>query len=76
MAKYYEGTEVFSEPGENCHESQESQESDEASALYCKLFGDLVVDEVCGLRRKMLSSRQGFSCKGCVTNIALTRPTC
>lgn len=70
MAKYHEGTAVFLEPGGTY------QESDEASALYCKLFGDLVVDEVCGLRRKTLSSQQGFSCKGCVTNIALARPAC
>jgi len=44
--------------------------------MYCKLFGDVVQDEVCGLRRRVLASRSGFSCKGCIVNITLDANPC
>lgn len=67
MARYYDAAntfvETFNEPGVT-------------TIVYCKLFRDMVTDTTCIHRSKMLRSRSGFSCKGCIMNIALNRRLC
>ncbi len=38
---------------------------DTPPAVYCKLFGDMVTERLCVLRRQELNARGGFSCEGC-----------
>lgn len=33
--------------------------------FFCKLFDDMIVNEVCLLRRRELNNRDKFSCEGC-----------
>jgi hypothetical protein len=67
MARYYDilnsFEENFSEPGVT-------------TIIYCRPCGDMVTDAVCVLRREILTHRNGFSCKGCIMNIALLRQSC
>lgn len=62
MARFYDKAntplEMFSEPDIN-------------TVVYCKLFGDVVAGRICVMRREILTSRNGFPCKGCIINIAL-----
>lgn len=67
MAQYYDAAntyvETFNEPGVT-------------TVVYCKLFGDMITDMVCILRRRILTSKNGFSCRGCIMNIALDGRSC
>lgn len=67
MAQYYDAAntfvEKFNEPGVT-------------TIIYCKLHRDMVTDRICVLRRQVPASRNGFSCKGCIMNIALDRRSC
>jgi len=64
MANYYD-IEISELPAKPVSAEQFSD-----TVMYCKLFGDVVHDEVCGLRRRILATRNGFSCKGCIINIS------
>ncbi len=46
------------------------------TVMYCKLFGDVVHEEVCDLRKRILATRKGFSCKGCIVNLSLDGEAC
>ncbi len=67
MARYFDAAntfvETFNEPGVT-------------TVVYCKLFRDMVTDTICIRRSKIVSSRMGLSCKGCIMNIALNRRLC
>lgn len=60
MGQYYSGTD-----GERFNEGCTS------TIVYCRLFEDMIRDTVCGLRRQVLASGKGLSCRGCIMNIAL-----
>ncbi len=67
MAKYYDAANTF---------VKTFNDTDVTSLVYCKLFGDVVTETVCSLRRQFLTSKRGFSCKACIMNIALGRRLC
>ncbi len=62
MARFHDDTETCSEG---------RKEPDAGTVVYCQMFGDMVIDAVCALRRQILTSEEGFSCTGCIMNIAL-----
>ncbi len=43
-----------------------------STVVYCKQFGDMVSDDICTLRRDLLT-RKGSTCKACIMSIALVR---
>jgi hypothetical protein len=43
---------------------------EEDAVVHCSLFGDIVAERVCELRRSELNNRGGFSCGGCVVDMA------
>ncbi len=67
MARYYDSANTFQE---------NFNEPGVVTVIYCKPCGDMVTDAVCVLRREILTARTGFSCKGCIVNIALSRQSC
>lgn len=67
MARYYDPantyTESFNEPGVT-------------TFVFCRIFGDMVTDSVCILRRRIMNSKSGSCCRGCIMNIALDGAVC
>lgn len=65
MARYYDPantyTEYFNEPGVT-------------TFVYCKIFGDMVTDSICLLRRRIATAKSGTRCSACIMNIALESP--
>ncbi|MEK6697776.1 MAG: hypothetical protein AABZ10_01915 [Nitrospirota bacterium] len=48
----------------------ESSDGPEAlTTVSCKLFGDMVIERLCVLRRRELNARGGFTCEGCATDV-------
>lgn len=48
----------------------ESSDGPEAlTTVSCKLFGDMVTEHLCVLRRRELNARGGFTCEGCATDV-------
>ena len=43
----------------------EKDRNPHTNTVYCKLFSDTVTNAICGLRKKELHNRGGFSCFGC-----------
>ncbi len=39
------------------------------TTVSCKLFGDMVTERLCALRRRELNARGGFTCEGCATDV-------
>ncbi len=62
MARFHDDAEICSEI---------RKESDAGTVVYCQMFGDMVIDAVCVLRRQILTSEEDFSCTGCIMNIVL-----
>jgi hypothetical protein len=67
MAQYNDPASAFAET---------SDERDDTTVVYCKLFRDIVTDSICIVRSKYVSCRSEYSCKGCIMNIALDRRLC
>jgi hypothetical protein len=42
--------------------------------FYCKLFDDMVVGDLCSLRRRDLKDRDRFSCSGCSKDTLMNSP--
>jgi hypothetical protein len=49
-----------------------SAASDKNFFVLCTLFGDMVADRVCELRRSELNRKGDFSCEGCIVDMVLT----
>ena len=47
------------------------KEADEDAVVHCMLFGDIVAERVCELRRSELNNRGGFSCGECVVDLVI-----
>ena len=48
----------------------ESSDGPEAlTTVSCRLFGDMVTEHLCVLRRRELNARGGFTCEGCAVNM-------
>ncbi len=67
MGQYYDPANTFEET---------FNEPDLTTVVYCKLFRDIVTDSVCVIRSKFVSCRSGYSCAGCIMNIAMDRRLC
>ncbi len=40
--------------------------------FFCKLFDDMIVEDLCRLRRHELNDRTRFSCRGCSKDLLIT----
>ena len=57
------------------HPSETAEETREHPfRFFCKLFDDMIVSELCYLRRNHFNDRQLFSCRGCSKDIILNSP--
>lgn len=51
-----------------------SNDHDASTRHFCKLFEDMIVKDVCALRRKELNNSRRFSCDGCDQDIVPSPP--
>jgi len=56
------------------HSETAGEMKDHPFRYYCKLFDDMIVRELCFLRRNHFSDRQLFSCRGCSKDTILNSP--
>lgn len=52
--------------------TSELHASEAAMTVFCKLFSDKISRHLCDLRRRELSDREIFSCKGCIALNSMT----
>ncbi len=50
------------------------EREDRPFRFFCKLFNDMIITEVCLLRRNHFSDRHLFSCRGCSKDTILNSP--
>ncbi len=60
------------QPARQNNQSYPSVQSDNLSTVICKLFSDIVSENLCLLRKKELNKKGGFSCDGCVKDVSGT----
>ncbi len=58
----------------NYHPATVGDKPDYRFQFFCTLFDDMIVTDLCFLRRSLLNNQDHFSCRGCSKDTILNSP--